>query len=298
MPKITVNGVELAYEIYGNGPPLIWTPGGWLPRDNHGYLIAGRLSVNFRVVLWDRRDCGQSDVALDLESPSEWHPYVEDLHELLNQLDMSPAYLAGGSGGCVMSLLMAHRFPKDVRGLVLNAPPTNDLEPLGRLMGAHYLECAELAEQKGMEAVAEERRGFPHFWFWSQLTKRNPENRERLLSIDREEFAALMRRWHSWTMSGRFHLAGLTDEELSQIKVPTIVAHLLVTNELHPAESARELHRLLPDAEWVDYRKQLSAEEIFQIEEDDPVAVPKQMITLPIWEDFLNRVESTDSGVG
>ena len=62
MPKITVNGVTLAYELFGKGPPVVWTPWGWAPRNNFSYLVAGRLSANYRVLLWDRRNTGASDV--------------------------------------------------------------------------------------------------------------------------------------------------------------------------------------------------------------------------------------------
>ena len=41
MPHINVNGVTLAYEVFGEGSPMVWTPGGWFPRDNWVYLNAG-----------------------------------------------------------------------------------------------------------------------------------------------------------------------------------------------------------------------------------------------------------------
>ncbi len=32
MSKIKVNGVSIAYEVAGEGPLIVWTPGGWGPR--------------------------------------------------------------------------------------------------------------------------------------------------------------------------------------------------------------------------------------------------------------------------
>ncbi len=72
MPKIEVNGVEIAYELIGNGSPLVFTPGGWEPREPAVYLVAGRLSAHHRVLLWDRRNCGASGIAFD-DAESEWH---------------------------------------------------------------------------------------------------------------------------------------------------------------------------------------------------------------------------------
>ena len=96
MSKITVNGVELAHEVIGNGSPVVWTNGGWLPRGVGCYLHAGRFSSNHSVLIWDRRNCGESDVALDEDSPSEFHSYAHDLHEVLHALNMVPAIVGGG----------------------------------------------------------------------------------------------------------------------------------------------------------------------------------------------------------
>jgi len=51
MPRATVNGVSIAYEIFGQGPPVVWTPGGWFPRIGRAYLNAGRLSIRRQIFL-------------------------------------------------------------------------------------------------------------------------------------------------------------------------------------------------------------------------------------------------------
>ena len=150
MPKIRVNGVTLAYELFGEGPPVVWTPSGWSPRNNFSYLVAGRLSANYRVLLWDRRNTGASDIGIE-DAPSDIHLIVDDLHHLLEALDMSPAYLAGKCSGQTLSLMMAHRYPADVKGLILVATPTDDLDiskPIGDALGN---KAAAVAEEKGMQ---------------------------------------------------------------------------------------------------------------------------------------------------
>ena len=57
MPRIHVNDVTLAYEVLGEGPPMVWTPGGWFGRTNWVYLSAGCLCSTHTSVLWDRRNC-------------------------------------------------------------------------------------------------------------------------------------------------------------------------------------------------------------------------------------------------
>ncbi len=50
MPKIKVNGVSIAYEVAGEGPPIVWTGGGWFPRDPYTFVLAGRLSARYKVL--------------------------------------------------------------------------------------------------------------------------------------------------------------------------------------------------------------------------------------------------------
>ena len=82
MPQITANNITLAYDVLGKGPPVVWTTGGWFPRIGRDYLNAGYLSANYQVLLWDRRNSGASDIAIE-DAPSEFHLWTDDLHWLL-----------------------------------------------------------------------------------------------------------------------------------------------------------------------------------------------------------------------
>ncbi|MEJ2263512.1 MAG: alpha/beta hydrolase [Anaerolineales bacterium] len=149
MPEIRVNNIELAYEVFGKGAPIVWTPGGRSPRDNWVYLLAGQLSANYKVLIWDRRNgSGASDIAFE-EAPSDVHLWAADLHHLLHALDMSPAVVAGGSGGAVLALLMAQNYPEDVKGLILDEIPTDDLDIMGYLVDGQYFQLAGVAESEG-----------------------------------------------------------------------------------------------------------------------------------------------------
>lgn len=99
------------------------------------------------------------------------HAYAHDLHEILHELDLVPAIVGGGSGGYITSLLLAHLYPDDVKGLILYAPPTMNGERIEGLIQSHYLYYADMAEQKGMQAVAEGDGGL---YPWSSLCERNP----------------------------------------------------------------------------------------------------------------------------
>jgi 2-hydroxy-6-oxonona-2,4-dienedioate hydrolase len=282
----------------------VWTPGGWFPRNPFTYVFAGRFSANYRVLTWDRRNSGASDVALE-DAESEAHLWTDDLHALLQELDMSPAYVGGGSYGCVMSLLMAHRYPQDVKGLLLYSPPTDDVnacqQPLNEY---HYLCLARAAEDKGMEAVIELSTHPPEpEWAWitgwvAETIAMNPANRDRLLSMDPSQFATIVRKWVASSVAPRNYLANLSDEELAGIDVPAIVAHGL--NDWHPEHTARELYHKLPNAEWADYVDRYTPAEIQAIADINAtgdIAVSTQLaFHFPYYEDFLRRVEADQFG--
>lgn len=305
MPTLRVNDVTLAYEVLGNGPVVVWTPGGWFPRNEWAYLNAGCFCADYTSLLWDRRNSGLSDVAID-DAPSEFHLWADDLHALLNALQMSPAYLAGGSAGNLFSLLMAHRYPADVKGLILVGSPTNDLPLIGPLLEAHYLQLAEVAA-KGMEAVISHstdawvRMAFakaePEDWLlnWVAATIAvNPENHARLLAMEPTKFATLMKKWGNlgldWASSKRFHLCGLSDEQVHQITAPALVIQGF--DELHPRQEAEELYRLLPNAAWVDFAHHYPQETIEQMAASELLWHQQSFLSMPFIRQFLQRIES------
>lgn len=300
MSKIKVNGVSIAYEVAGEGPPIVWTPGGWGPRNPFTYVFAGRFSANYQVLTWDRRNSGASDLAIK-DAESEWHLWTDDLHALLQELDMSPAYVGGGSAGSELSLLMAHRYPGDVKGLILHDPSTNDVQDVLQPMAeARYLCLAEAAESEGMEAVIKISAdplepGWASRTSWvADAIAQNPENRDRLLSMEPEQFSRTMRRWAKWLASPRLHLSNLSDEELAGINVPAIVSHGF--DAWHPAHVARTLYSLLPNAEWAEYSSRLTPGETQRIvdmhAEKDVGWSTELAFRFPFYEDFLRRVES------
>ena len=300
MATIKVNNVTLAYEIMGDGTPLVWTPYGWWHRTSIAYMEAGRLSANHKVLFLDRRNTGASDVRIE-DAPSEFHLWTDDLHHLLRALDFTPAYLGGGSNGSVFSLLMAHRYPEDVKGLILSNSPSNQRNMLDPVNEARYFHIARIAENEGMQAVIDYSTqawirmisGDPEPWAgirnWvAETIQMNPDNQARYLDMDPHQFARIMNQWGEFYVSDRIHLANLSDEELSQITQPALVAHGF--NLLHPQETAEELHRLLPNSEWVEYSERYDHETIEYIAKAP--FTEQRMAILPFVEEFIKRVES------
>ena len=52
MPRITVNGVLLAYEIFGEGPPVVFTAGAWGGLQPSLCAFLGRMSSKYRILIY------------------------------------------------------------------------------------------------------------------------------------------------------------------------------------------------------------------------------------------------------
>ena len=96
MARIDLNGCDIHYELIGDGPPLVLTPGGRLG-GQAVQATAELLAERHRVLLWDRRNTGSSSVWFGPEP--EQLVWADDLATLLSRLDLAPAYLVGASAG-------------------------------------------------------------------------------------------------------------------------------------------------------------------------------------------------------
>jgi pimeloyl-ACP methyl ester carboxylesterase len=112
MPIINIGKLGIAYEIIGNGTrTAAITPGGRFSKDTPGIrALAEKLAEGgFRVLIWDRPNCGESDVSFEAESESVMN--ADTLSALVRALGLAPALLIGGSAGSRVSLLSALRDP-------------------------------------------------------------------------------------------------------------------------------------------------------------------------------------------
>ena len=238
MSYANVNGVNLYYEEHGTGPAVILTPGGRVDREGLRPMAA-LLSPHCRVILHDRRNCGRSDVVIGGDL-SEQHLWAEEMAGLLKQIGAAPAFAAGGSAGSRTSLSLAVQHPEVVKGLfvweVSGGPRSAELMAPG-----YYGQYIEAAESGGMAAVAETE-------FFAQRIKDNPGNRERLMSMEVDEFCSVMRRWQA-AFSVPNPVGDLTEDELRSINCPVLAFEGNSPDEVHHKSAAENLHRLAPNCE-------------------------------------------------
>jgi 3-oxoadipate enol-lactonase len=116
MPFITANGLNLHYEVAGDGWPVIFLHGLGSSADDWALQVPV-FAKDYRVVTLDLRAHGQSQFTGSFTIER----MADDVGELLTQLraDTSPAHVVALSlGGCV-ALALALRHPQCVRSLTL-----------------------------------------------------------------------------------------------------------------------------------------------------------------------------------
>ena len=245
MPTASVDGLEIAYEVIGDGRPWVLTPGGRYDMREQGLReLADALAAGgAAAVLWDRPNTGASDVCFTGESESAMQADV--LAGLLRHLGMAPAVIAGGSGGSRVSLLTAARHP-DVAAAVATWWISGG--PYGLMtLGTHYCGGSIKAGWNGgMEAVA----ALPE---WAGVQERNPRNRDLLLAQDQREFVATMERWMlAYCPCGDQLVPGLDDDAARAMEIPALVFRSGESDMNHLRETSEQLAALLPHARLVE----------------------------------------------
>ena len=240
MPIAKVRGINMNYRVLGsNGPWVALSPGG--RRDISGIeLLAGKVAEQgYRVVIFDRRNTGASEVVIDGDE-SEYEIWADDVHELLQQLGALPAIVGGSSSGCRTALLFALRHPDSVRALLLWRV-TGGRFACERLAEEYYGQFIKAAQSGGMSAVCEMEH-------WKERIEARPANRDALMKMEPAHFIAVMSRWREYFLKGAdLPVIGATETELRSIRVP---ACIVPGNDLtHGRKTGENLGRLLQKSE-------------------------------------------------
>ncbi len=247
MSVIEINGGNVVYDLLGDAgaPVIVLTPGGRFSKEIPGLrpLANALVEGGLRVLLWDRPNCGESDV--QFYGQSESHMRAETLHDLLTALDVVPCVIAGGSGGARDSMLTVMLYPELATKLVVWNIVGGIFGTFS--LGAYYvLPSIRAVRTTGMAGVAE----LPE---WQALVEANPKNRERILALDPEEFELTMHRWLSAFVSKPGQtIPGVDDNLFHNIKIPTLIIRGGAQDLDHPKRTSLEVSCLVEGSTLID----------------------------------------------
>jgi pimeloyl-ACP methyl ester carboxylesterase len=153
MPGARINGLEIYYEIHGNGPPLLLVAG--LATDSQSWApILPGLAARHRVMVFDHRGVGRTTPQ---DAPTSIPQMAEDALALARHLGCGTFSVLGHSlGGCI-ALDLASRYPAVVERLVVAAAAARNSARNGSLLADWAADRAA-----GMDPA----RWFRTFFYW------------------------------------------------------------------------------------------------------------------------------------
>src|SRR4030088_1791690 len=164
MPKLNRDGVNIHYEVHGDGAPLLLT---------HGYSSTSAmwqgqvaaLSRDHKLVLWDMRGHGRSDYPADPAAYSEALT-VADMAALLDEVGAGTAIVGGLSLGGYMSLAFYRMHPERVRALlIIDTGPGFKKDEAREVWNKRALETGDRFEREGLavlKSASRERSSVSH----------------------------------------------------------------------------------------------------------------------------------------
>jgi pimeloyl-ACP methyl ester carboxylesterase len=126
---ISVSGVKIYFEVYGEGAPLVLIHG------NGGNIAYMKPQVEYferkyKVIVMDCRGRGNSELGKDSLT---YMQMTKDVVAILNDLHLDSTYVVGRSDGGIIALLMAVYYPEKVKKVAAFAanltPDTTALYP-------------------------------------------------------------------------------------------------------------------------------------------------------------------------
>lgn len=230
MPSVRVNGINVSYQIFGEGQPLLFI---------HGLGSSGRdwemqyshFSEHYQVIVFDLRGHGQSDKP---QGPYNVPMFAEDCAQLIRSLEIDQVHVVGISMGGMIALQLAVDDPDLVKSLVVvNTGPelvvhsVNDLIQLWqRLLVIRLVGMRKLGEILS-------RRLFPK----PEQAELRKIFVERSAENDSRAYINSLRGMVGWSVV----------DCLNKIDCPTLI--IAAEHDYTPVENKRPFLEKIPDAQ-------------------------------------------------
>lgn len=240
MPRALVNGINIYYEVHGQGEPLVLIMGSFGPLE--AWILQIRaFQPYYQVVVFDNRGIGRTDKS---PVPYSIGTMAEDTVGLLDHLGIDRAHVLGTSLGGAVAQEVAINYPHRVRKLILvSSIPASE----GRYLHPEMSKALNLEEER-----AEIDWGSVDFAGLMKATValafNNQSLRDSLLGqaegwFQQFDMEGFVRQWQALLSYNAL-------DRLSRIKAPTLVLTGTDDRIVDPA-SSEALARLIPDSKLV-----------------------------------------------
>jgi non-heme chloroperoxidase len=238
--------IDLYYEDHGEGQPVVLIHG--YPLDGHSWekQSAALLDAGYRVITYDRRGFGRSSQPT---TGYDYDTFAADLKVVLDTLDLRDAVLVGFSMGTGEVGRYLGTYGSD---RVAKAAFLASLEPFLLKTDDNPTGVDQSVFDGIIAAVKADR-----YAYFTAFYKDFYNTGDTLGTRLSEE--ALRNSWNvaagaSWFASSAVVPTWLTDfrADIGKIDVPVLILHGTADNILPIDSTAREFHKLLPKADYVE----------------------------------------------
>lgn len=239
MPKIKINGLNINYQLDGNGQETIVILNGIMMSANSWKdFVPVYTEKNFQFLRMDFRDQGASD---KYRKDYDIRIHIDDLKTLLDKLEIKSVHLVGVSYGAMTAMLFELKYPNMVDSLILSNTEARVTDFLKSISDTWEIAAATNNGHKFFKL------SMPYIYsdyFYNNNLEWLQEREDQLADIlDKEWFEALIRLSKS---SKEFDVF----DQISNISSPT----LLVAADrdiLTPVKEMKKMQSEIPEAKML-----------------------------------------------
>lgn len=209
-----VNGLQLYYEIHGNGFPLVLIHGGGSTIYTSFGKILPELARHYRVIALEMQAHGHT---ADIDRPLSFQQDADDIVQMLTFLNIDSAHIFGFSNGASTTLELAIRYPSRVNRIIV---------------------ASTFSKKSGAQP-----------WFFEMMREASFEGmpqmyKDAFLQINPSQ--ADLYRMYERDVTRMRHFSDIPDEFIQTIQAPALV--IAGDRDVVTPEHCVELYRLIPQA--------------------------------------------------
>ncbi len=250
---LEVNGLNMYFEIYGQGKPLVLVHGGGSTIQSNFAKIIPLLAKNRKVIAVELQAHGRTG---DRNTDLSFEQDADDIATLIKKLNVDQADFLGFSNGGTTTLQIAIRHPAIVDKIILGS-------------------------------TLAKRNGVPD-WFWDFMKQAKLENMPEQLKTAYRQVAPDpdgLQIMHDKDARRMVNFRDISDEQIKSIKAPALI--IIGDKDIITPEHAIELHRQIANSDLAIIPG-VHGEYIGEITTIKPGFKESDLVT-PIIEKFLNK---------
>jgi pimeloyl-ACP methyl ester carboxylesterase len=239
MPITKANGVELYYEVHGEGEPLLLIMGLSLTSKSWFRTIPA-LSEHYKVIVFDNRGVGLSGKP---NSPYSIELMAEDARAVLDAVGLESAHVYGISMGGMIAQRLAIKYPERIKSLILGCTTSG-----GEKHVQPGAEVSMLMLSRGSSTATPEEIA----WATAPILYSQAfiENHRDQVAEDVQRRIEIPVLPYAYMLQLQACLAHDTYNEIDQIRVSVLVIHG-DDDKLVPYENGVTLAEKIPNAEFL-----------------------------------------------